>query len=394
MRKPLIFIAVVVMLIAALKPASFPSRNSFKLPSLTWDNPTPAKSTTPPPKHIVLKGTEEERRIQVIDNALPSVVTIGVNITTREPSRIQIDPYDFFGFRGESGFRRIPGKERKIDENIGSGFVVSADGIIVTNKHVADLDDATYKVRFNDGTVLDVEKIYKDLNNDLALLKVNPKKPLIPLVLGDSDKLKLGQSAIAIGTPLGEFTNSVTTGIISGLGRGITAGSPFSNEEKLDGVIQTDAAISQGNSGGPLLNSSGEVIGVNTAVAGQGENIGFAIPTSVVKRMISEFEKRGSTFDRAYMGIRYQMIDKATARREELVEGAYVQEVIGGSPAQRAGIEPDDVITSVDGVKMSGTDESSVAKVIAGKKIGDSVVVTYWRNGEEKTVTLTLEKMK
>lgn len=100
MRKPLIFIAVVVMLIAALKPASFPSRNSFKLPSLTWDNPTPAKSTTPSPKHIVLKGTEEERRIQVIDNALPSVVTIGVNITTREPSRIQIDPYDFFGFRG------------------------------------------------------------------------------------------------------------------------------------------------------------------------------------------------------------------------------------------------------------------------------------------------------
>lgn len=271
---------------------------------------------------------------------------------------------------------------------------MSADGIIVTNKHVADLDDATYKVRFNDGTVLDVEKIYKDLNNDLALLKVNPKKPLIPLVLGDSDKLKLGQSAIAIGTPLGEFTNSVTTGIISGLGRGITAGSPFSSEEKLDGVIQTDAAISQGNSGGPLLNSSGEVIGVNTAVAGQGENIGFAIPASVVKRMISEFEKRGSTFDRAYMGIRYQMIDKATARREELVEGAYVQEVIDGSPAQRAGIEPDDVITSVDGVKMSGTDESSVAKVISGKKIGDSVVVTYWRNEEEKTVTLTLEKMK
>lgn len=388
------FIALVIMLIAAFRPTSFSSFSSLRLPSMTWDKVPAQKSVVPTPKPMALSGTEEERRIQVIEGALPSVVTIGINITTREPSRIQIDPYDFFGFGGERGFRRVPGKEKKIDENIGSGFVVSADGIIVTNKHVADLDNASYKVRLNDGTMLDVEKIYKDPVNDLALLKVNPKKPLIPLILGDSDTLKLGQSVIAVGTPLGEFTNSVTTGIISGLGRGITAGSPFQGEEKLDGVIQTDAAISPGNSGGPLLNSKGEVIGVNTAVSSQGENIGFAIPVSVVKRIWGEFEKRGSTFDRAYMGIRYQMIDKATARREELVEGAYVQEVIDGSPAQKAGIEPDDVITSVDGVKMSGTDESSVAKVVADKKIGDSVSVTYWRNGEEKTITLILEKMK
>jgi S1-C subfamily serine protease len=287
------------------------------------------------------------------------------------------------------------GIKKKIERNIGSGFIVSADGLIITNKHVVDQENAKFRVRLNNGDMLDVEKIYKDPVNDLALLKVSPKKPLIALALGDSDKLKLGQTTIAVGTPLGEFTNSVTTGIISGLGRGITAGSPFDPvQEKLDDVIQTDAAISPGNSGGPLLNSLGEVIGVNSAVSSEGENIGFAIPINAVKRLLGDFDKRGGSFERACMGIRYQMIDKKIASAEDLVEGAYIQEVISGSPAAKAGIQPDDVITAIEGKKVTGSDEKLIAQIISEKKVGSTLSVTYWREGSEKTVSLILEAMQ
>ncbi len=355
--------------------------------------PKPSGALLPTVKPMELSGTEEERRIQMIEKALPSVVTIGINFTTRQPDRIQMDPFDFFG--ESRGFQRVPGKEKNVERNIGSGFIVSSTGLVISNKHVVEQEDAKYKVRLNNGDTLDVEKIYRDPLNDLSILKVVPKSSLVALPLGDSDKLKLGQTVVAVGTPLGEFTNSVTSGIVSGLGRGITAGSPFEGSaEKLDGVIQTDAAISPGNSGGPLLNSSGEVIGVNTAVSGEGQNIGFALPVNIVKTLLAEFDKRGGTFERPYMGVRYQMLDRQTAIANDLVEGAYIQEVVSGSPAEKAGLAPDDVITKIDGVKVSGTDEQSIVKVLLDKKIGQSVSVTYWRGGKENTVSVTLEVFK
>jgi serine protease Do len=209
--------------------------------------------------------------------------------------------------------------------------------------------------------------------------------------LGDSNNLKLGQLVIAIGTPLGEFRNTVTSGIISGLGRGITAGSPFEGYvEKLDNVIQTDAAINPGNSGGPLLNSRGEVIGVNTAIAQEGQNIGFAIPSNVVKSLLEKFQKQGGNFERPFLGVRYQMIDKQTAILNEVVEGAYVIEVIEDSPAQKAGIEVEDIIIEFDGKKVKGDNDQNLAGLILEKKVGDTVSLKIWRNGEIKTLTATL----
>ena len=344
----------------------------------------------PAKEAVIVKGGDEERLVKTIETALPSVVTIGININVRERSTLQFDPANPF-----DGWRRVPGRSREVEQNIGSGFVITADGLIITNKHVVDAEDATYTVLLGDETTYTVEKIYRDPLNDLAILKINPKTSLTPLTLGSSDQLKLGQTTIAIGTPLGEFTNTVTTGIISGLGRGITAGSPFEGYvERLDNVIQTDAAISPGNSGGPLLNSSGHVIGVNTAVSSEGSNIGFAIPVNIVKALIREFDGRGGSFERPYLGVRYQMLDRKTAIANELVEGAYVTEVIEGSPAEDAGVVVEDVITKVDGKKIDGTDDQSLIKILLTKKVGQTVSVTLYREGEEKTVSMTLKAMQ
>jgi len=329
---------------------------------------------------------EESIITKVVEESLPSVVTVGIMKTTQGQSYLQIDPFNPFG-----GFTQIPGKKQKIDQNIGSGFIVSKDGFIITNKHVVADEQATYKVLTNDKKEFNVEKIYRDPLNDLAILKVNANN-LKALSLSDSSKLKLGQMTIAVGTPLGEFTNTVTTGIVSGLGRGITAGSPFEGfVEKLDNVIQTSAPISPGNSGGPLLNSSGQVIGINTAIAQEGSNIGFAIPSNVIKDLLENFAKSGNSFERPYVGVRYKMVDKQTAILNDVVEGAYVTEVLEGSPAQKAGLETEDIITEFDGNKVKGDDDQTLAKMILQKKVGDTVQVKYWRNKEIKTTSLKIE---
>ncbi len=335
---------------------------------------------------------EESIITTVVENSLPSVVTIGINTTVSQGDTIQINP-----FNALSPFERIPGKTQKVEKNIGSGFIASSDGLVITNKHVVSDTNATYQVLTNDKKKYTVEKIYRDPLNDLAILKISPASlsPLKSLTLGSSDNLKLGQLVIAIGTPLGEFTNTVTSGIVSGLGRGITAGSPFEGYvEKLDNVIQTDAAINPGNSGGPLLNSKGEVIGVNAAVAQSGQNIGFAIPVNVVKNLMDTFNKNGGSFERPFIGVRYKMIDKQTAVLNELVEGAYIVEVIENSPAKKAGLQEEDIITEFDNRKVKGIDEQELTKAILDKKIGQTVVIKVWRNKELKTFNLTLEAGK
>jgi len=332
---------------------------------------------------------EESIITKVVEESLPSVVTVGIMKTTQGQSYLQIDPFNPFG-----GFTQIPGKKQKIDQNIGSGFIVSKDGFIITNKHVVADEQATYKVLTNDKKEFNVEKIYRDPLNDLAILKVSANN-LKALTLADSSKLKLGQMTIAIGTPLGEFTNTVTTGIVSGLGRGITAGSPFEGYvEKLDNVIQTSAPISPGNSGGPLLNSFGQVIGINAAIAQEGSNIGFAIPSNVIKDLLNNFAKSGNSFERPYVGVRYKMVDKQTAILNDVVEGAYVTEVLEDSPAQKAGLEAQDIITEFDGTKVKGDDEQTLAKMILQKKVGDSVPIKYWRNKKIKTTSLKVEAYK
>jgi serine protease Do len=220
--------------------------------------------------------------VEAIGKAVQSVVTIRISKVSTSYS-IEIDPFNLF-----SPFRRIP-RRQQTEQNIGSGFIVRPDGLVLTNRHVVSDTQADYSVITNSGQEYPVRQIYQDPNNDLAILKIDASN-LDPIKLGDSSRLRLGETVVAIGTPLGEFTNTVTQGIISGLGRGIVAGSRYEGYvEKLDNVIQTDAAINPGNSGGPLINSLGEVIGINTAVSQEGQNIGFAIPVNVVRQLLERY---------------------------------------------------------------------------------------------------------
>ena len=331
---------------------------------------------------------EESVVTEVVESTAESVVTVAI-------SKVQLNPgngiYDPFGFWGDFfGMPFDQPQEEKIEKDIGSGFIISTDGLVVTNKHVVSDIDAKYRVVVSDDKEYEVKDIYRDPEVDLAILKIEATD-LKPLEMGDSDSLKVGQMVIAIGTALGEFRSTVTTGVISGLGRGIVAGSAFEGTEKLENVIQTDAAINPGNSGGPLLNSSGQVIGVNVAVSLSGQNIGFALPINIVKSSIDNFKATGE-FDRPYLGVSYRIISKRAALLNEVPQGAYVEEVIVGSGAEKAGIEKGDIITEIDGIKIDETENTSLINIINKKKIGDTIEVKIWRDGEELVKGVRLEK--
>lgn len=321
---------------------------------------------------------EESIVIDVTEEVSPSVVTI----TIKTPPRPVLEFSPFGGF----GLRERDGRER----DIATGFIVGSDGLVVTNRHVVSDPDITYKVVTKDGQEYEVDKIYRDPANDLALLKINASN--LPRVkLGDSSNLKVGQFVIAIGTALGEFRHTVTTGVISGLGRGVTAGSPFEGYvERLDNVIQTDAAINPGNSGGPLLNSQGEVVGVNVAVAAGAENVGFAIPIDVLKESIEQFRQTGE-FTRPFLGVQYQMVSEEAAIFNEIPQGAYVLDVIDNSSAKEAGIAEGDVITKFDGQKLS-EEEGGLGVLVNKKKVGDKVEIEVWRDGKTLKLQTTLKE--
>lgn len=353
------------------------------------------EGTLPASSENVKVVKEESIVIDVVKNVGPSVVTIA-----SEPQQTTA-PFDFgpFFFFGPLPDEQQPQEKPDQPQDIGSGFVVSTDGLIVSNKHVVANADIKYFVITSTDKRYDVQRIYRDPLNDIAILKINPnqhtEEKLRPVELGDSSKLQAGQFVIAIGTALGEFRNTVTTGVISGLGRGVTAGNEFQGfVERLDNVIQTDAAINPGNSGGPLLNSSAQVIGVNTAIAASGQNIGFALPINVVKESLKNFNETGQ-FNRPYLGVAYRMINKDVALLNKVPQGAYIQRVVPGSSADKAGIRQGDIITKIDGEQLEG--ENGLANVIAKKKIGDRLTMTVWRSsgmedgGQTTDITLILE---
>lgn len=323
--------------------------------------------------------TEESVVIQVAEDVSPSVVTVSMQAS---PQRIlQFNPFSGFTSRIQGG----------TPQDIGSGFIVSSDGLIVTNKHVVSEVNAKYKIITKDDKEYEVTKISRDPANDIAVLKINATN-LKPVELGDSTNLRVGQFVIAIGTALGEFRHTVTTGVISGLGRGITAGSPYEGyAEKLDDIIQTDAAINPGNSGGPLLNSLGQVIGVNVAVAEGANNIGFALPVNIVKDALKEFNANGGFSKKAYIGVEYQMISQANAILNSVPQGAYVVQVVTDSPAEKGGIKDGDIITKVDNEEIIEKN-GGLSKVISKRKAGDKVEVEVWRDGETKKLQVTLSE--
>ncbi|MBI2327370.1 trypsin-like peptidase domain-containing protein [Candidatus Curtissbacteria bacterium] len=341
----------------------------------------PQSSIEPKTQAQIQKVVEEESAvIDVVEKVSPSVVSIAV-----ESRQLLLDP--FFG---------IPRQGQRQQSGIGTGFVVRSDGLIVTNKHVVSQEAEKYIaiIRSNDGgeKKYEVKKIHRDPFNDLALLQVDPStssgQVLKAVELGDSEHLKVGQSVVAIGNALGQFANTVTVGIVSGLGRGVVPIDPLTGvAERLDDLIQTDAAINPGNSGGPLVNIAGQVIGINTAVA-SAENIGFAIKVNIAKQLIEDFSSSGGKIVRPFLGIRYSHISRETALLNEVPEGELVREVVGGSAADKAGIEVGDIITQFDGQKL--TDETSLSKLIREKKVGDVVKVRVFRGGQTLDLTVTL----
>ena len=284
-------------------------------------------------------------------------------------------------------------------QGAGTGFVIKSTGLIATNKHVVS-DQATYKVLTSDGKSYDAEIVAQDPFNDLALVKINASG-LRAIELGDSDKLKVGQQVIAIGNALGEYQNTVTRGIVSAIGRTITAGGGDGTSETLEGMIQTDAAINPGNSGGPLVNLAGQVVGINTAIDLQGSQIGFAIPINSVKAALDSYASTGK-ISRPMLGIRYINITKelAALNKLDVTKGALVirgdsagqPAVTPGGPADKAGIKENDILVSIDGKVID--EDHSITSLLRTYKPGDTITIKLLRAGKELQVQVKLGEMK
>ena len=315
----------------------------------------------------------EESVAGVVDKVSESVVSIVTSVTTTS----------YFGQSYES-------------EAAGTGMIVTDDGYILTNKHVID-GAKSVSVVLDDGTTYkDVEVAAVDPLNDVAFLKIKDVSGLKAVTLGDSKTVTVGQQVIAIGNALGQYQNSVTSGIVSGIGRSITATDASGTmAEKLSDMIQTDAAINSGNSGGPLVNAAGQVIGINTATSSTAENMGFAIPISSVKGMLAQLKESGEA-SRAYIGVYSMEITSEVAKKYNLPvsEGVYLYNdsaysaVISGSPADKAGLKNKDIITAVNGVKIGS--KGSLSSLIGEYKPGDTVQLTVLRDGKEIAINVTL----
>lgn len=336
---------------------------------------------------------EESATIDVVKKTNPAVVSI---IASKDFSKIygnsQSSPFDIFGF--PFGQTQQPSGKQQVSS--GSGFIVRPDGLIVTNKHVVDDTQAEYTVVMNDGKTYDAKVLAKDPVNDIALIKIEAKN-MATLTLGDSDKVQIGQTVIAIGNALGQYRNTVTKGVISGQSRTITASDGSGGSETLENVFQTDASINPGNSGGPLLDLDGSVIAMNTAVDSQGQLIGFAIPINAVKKDIEQVDATGKIVQ-PYLGIRYIMLTKAIAEKNSLPSssGAWIQPiatgnetpVIKGSPADKAGLVANDIVLSVNGKALD--EEHSLVSILSNSKPGDTVTLEIYRGSTKKTVKVTL----
>ncbi len=344
---------------------------------------------------------EDSATVDVVKQASPAVVSI---IISKDYSKIYgqqqpLSPFDnFFGFP----FFQQPQQQPQGKQEIGggSGWVVRSDGLIVTNKHVVNDDQASYTVVMNDGKRYDAKVLAKDPTNDVALVKIEAGN-LPTLSLGDSDAVQIGQTVIAIGNALGEYRNTVTKGIISGKSRTITAGDSTGQTETLEDVFQTDAAINPGNSGGPLLDLAGHVIAVNTAVNQSGQLIGFAIPSKVIQRDIVSVEKDGK-ITRAFLGVRYTIITQSLADQNKLPvnHGALIQAgqdsqstaVVPGSPADKSGLVENDIILSVNGTDI--TVDRSLTGLLGQFNPGDTVTLKVYHQGQTNEVKVKLEERK
>jgi serine protease Do len=341
--------------------------------------------------------------IAAVKKASPAVVSI---VVSEQVPTVEQCPYNPFGdlppefqqFFGDSPDMTQPcntGPTQLQEVGGGSGFIISSDGLILTNKHVVSDAGASYTVITNDGKKYDAKVLARDPSQDFAVVKISATG--LPTVnLGDSNGLQLGQTAIAIGNALGQFSNTVSVGVVSGLQRTVTASDESDGqEETIQGVIQTDAAINPGNSGGPLLDLQGDVIGINTAVASDAQSIGFAIPINRAKSDIASVKTTGN-IESPFLGVRYLMVTPDIAKQQNLATstGALVRgssdgpAVEPGSPAAKAGIQAEDIIEKVNDQQLDA--DHALSDVIAEHNVGDTVTLTIDRGGKEMTLTAKL----
>jgi len=345
----------------------------------------------------------ESAVIQIAEKSSPAVVSIIISKYVPIVEQYYVNPFEefdippelrpFFNFQFQIPQYRQKGyKEQKVGG--GTGFIVSSDGLVLTNKHVVSDSKAEYTVYLNDGRKFKARVLALHPTDDLALIKISANN-LPTLVLGDSDKVKLGQFVVAIGNALGEFQNTVSFGVISGLKRTITASDESGNVERLEGLIQTDAAINFGNSGGPLINLKGEVIGVNTAIAGGAENIGFAIPINRAKKMIEEYKTKGK-IEVPFLGVYYVLINEEIQKKYNLPVdyGAYVYRednksaIIPNSPAELYGLRDKDIILELDGEKI--TPQNGLGQIIMKKSVGQKVLLKVLRENQTLNIYVIL----
>jgi serine protease Do len=322
-----------------------------------------------------ITSQQEQNVAAVADKVAPSVVSIVTTSQTRTSS--------FYA---------------QEQEGAGTGVIISKDGYILTNNHVIDGATQVTVVSAEGTTYDDVKVIGRDPLNDIAFLKVGNVSDLPAAQLGDSKSIRIGQNVVAIGNALGQYQNTVTSGIISGTGRSVLAttdGTASGDAESLADLIQTDAAINSGNSGGPLVNMAGQIIGINTAIASDANSVGFVIPISSTKGVIEGVLKSGKV-SRAYLGVRYVSITADVAKKYGLSvkQGAYIiaegsgAAVVSGGPADKAGIKDKDIITEVNGVEVGA--KGSVATLIGEYKPGDTVELTVLRDGKTVNLKVTL----
>lgn len=317
--------------------------------------------------------TETEASIaSVAEKVAPSVVSIVTSTQVRS----------YFGNSSSQG--------------AGTGIIVSEDGYIMTNNHVIDGASAVSVVDNNGNTYENVKVIGRDPLNDIAFLKVSSQKKFTPASIGDSSTLRIGQQLVAIGNALGRYKNTVTSGILSGTGRPIVASDGRGSSEALTDLLQTDASINSGNSGGPLLNMAGQVIGINTAVASDANGIGFAIPINATKGVLNEVLASGEV-QRAYIGVNFIEITPEVAREYDLSvnRGAFIfneknSAVISGSPADKAGVKDEDIIQKVNDKTVG--EHGGFSSLIGQYRVGDKVTLTILRDGKTIKLEATLGK--
>ena len=352
-------------------------------------------------------STEDDAVTQLVKQAEPAVVAV---LVTSDVPQDQAAFDSTLGGMFDPLYPSSPapvapkpksGKQPFIEVGGGSGFFVSADGVLVTNKHVVEFTDARYEIVTNDGIKYQATLLAKDPQLDIAFLKVSSTNTgFATLSFADSSSLQAGQTVIAIGNALDEFRNTVTKGIISGLNRHILAGDGDSAEQ-IEEAIQTDAAINPGNSGGPLLNLRGQVVGLNTAVAEQAQLLGFALPANIVSRDAVSLQKTGK-ISRPFLGVRYELIDADVQQQEHLsvdqgalvISGSTKKDVAVSpdSPAAKAGIVENDIILQVDADKI--TEDQSLAVLIGRHVPGDRVVLKVMHSSSTRDIPVTLVELK